>query len=84
MKIKPNPDELKDAFDSFDIGGNGYVLVSDLKRAVTELGEKFSEKEMAEFLDSAGLTPEDTVTYQGENTKLILHSVLGSKTYVIA
>ena len=53
MKNPLTEEELKDAFHIFDRDNNGRVTVNELKKALTNFGEKLTDAEAEEFLQDA-------------------------------
>lgn len=48
-----SPDEILRAFNTFDRQDRGEIAVDDLKRALMNIGDKLSEKEVREVLKEA-------------------------------
>ena len=66
-------DALKDAFRAFDPDNRGALTQSDLRFILTNLGDKFSDEEMNEFLQEAAseYDTEGAVLYDSLATKLM-------------
>ncbi|EDV37607.1 uncharacterized protein Dana_GF13535 [Drosophila ananassae] len=45
-------DELKEAFDKFDVDRNGSISPSEMRRAMLSLGHEITEAELFELIDS--------------------------------
>ena len=48
-------DDIREAFRVFDKDGTGYVSVSELRHAMTSLGERLSEEEVDELIREADI-----------------------------
>ena len=67
-KKKANIDpeeELIEAFKHFDRDGNGLISADELRRAMTNLGEKMSDEEVNEMIREADLDGDGHVNYEG-------------------
>eukprot|EP00344_Euplotes_crassus_P010782 CAMPEP_0197003866 /NCGR_PEP_ID=MMETSP1380-20130617/14913_1 /TAXON_ID=5936 /ORGANISM="Euplotes crassus, Strain CT5" /LENGTH=154 /DNA_ID=CAMNT_0042422477 /DNA_START=13 /DNA_END=474 /DNA_ORIENTATION=+ len=60
-KMNENNDnsELEDAFALFDINGDGYITLDELKQVATDLGEDMTEEELKEMLMGASSKSKD-------------------------
>ena len=58
MKNNDNS-ELEDAFDLFDINGDGKITLDELKQVATDLGEDMTEEELKEMLMGASSKNKD-------------------------
>ena len=50
----------------FDISGNGKIDFEDLKKVLTNLGEKFNDEDVEEMLKEADLNGDGMIDYEGE------------------
>ena len=57
-------EELREAFKVFDKEGNGFLLISDLRKALTELGDKLTEEEVDEMLRELELENDRYINYE--------------------
>ena len=49
----------------FDISGNGKIDFEDLKKVLTNLGEKFNDEDVEEMLKEADLNGDGMIDYEG-------------------
>ena len=47
-------DEIIGCFQQLDVDGKGYLKADDLRRMLTTMGDKFSDREVDAFLEDAG------------------------------
>ncbi|XP_065583072.1 uncharacterized protein LOC136042103 isoform X1 [Artemia franciscana] len=57
--------EIKEAFDVFDKDGNGHINVEELRYVSVNLGETFSDEDIAEMLKQADFDGDSVVNYKG-------------------
>lgn len=57
-------DEIMKAFQLFDTKQSGKIMLEDLKRVATELGEKISDEELTEMIEEADLNGDKAVDCQ--------------------
>ena len=57
--------EIKEAFDVFDKDGNGHINVEELRYFSVNLGETFSDEDIAEMLKQADFDGDGVVNYKG-------------------
>ncbi|KAK2713437.1 hypothetical protein QYM36_009342, partial [Artemia franciscana] len=57
--------EIKEAFDVFDKDGNGHINVEELRYVSVNLGETFSDEDIAEMLKQADFDGDGVVNYKG-------------------
>ena len=53
MSESNSDSQIQAAFELFDLNGDKYIDMEDLKRVAAELGEKMSEEELQEMLSGA-------------------------------
>ena len=58
--------ELKEAFDLFDINGNGYISKDELIQAMKKMGEQLSDEEIGKMIKSADINKDGQVSFEGE------------------
>ncbi|CAO1393485.1 unnamed protein product [Diamesa serratosioi] len=56
-------DELREAFKVFDKDGNGVITSTELRRVMTNLGEKLSEAEVEDMIKEADVDGDGMVNY---------------------
>ncbi|XP_065561344.1 calmodulin-like [Artemia franciscana] len=56
--------EIKEAFDVFDKDGNGHINVEELRYVSVNLGETFSDEDIAEMLKQADFDGNGVVNYK--------------------
>ena len=69
-------DQIKAAFKAFDKDGNGFVSASDLRHALTSLGEKFTQAEVDEVIRVLDVDSDGQVNYEQ-----LVHAMVGITTY---
>jgi len=63
-KNAPEPEsEIKEAFKVFNKGGSGRVTKDELKTALTAMGEKLTDEEIAEMMEEADLDKDGGLKY---------------------
>jgi calmodulin len=58
--------ELREAFDLFDINGNGYISKDELIEAMKKMGENLSDKEIGTMIRNADINKDGQVSFEGE------------------
>ena len=53
-------------FAVFDLSGKGLISHDDLKKVLTNLGEKFNDEDITEMLKEADLNGDGMIDYEGE------------------
>ncbi|XP_045181462.1 calmodulin-like isoform X2 [Mercenaria mercenaria] len=56
--------EMQDAFNIFDKDGDGFITKDELKRVLTQIGDKMPEELADEFLKEADLNGDGKIDYQ--------------------
>lgn len=64
MSAFDSPEDIVDAFRTFDMEQKGFISVDELRHVLMNLGEKFSEQEMNEFLKTARANAGGDVDYR--------------------
>ena len=59
-------EELREAFKVFDMDSNGYITALELRKVMTNLGEKLSDEEVEEMIKEADVDGDGQVDYEGE------------------
>ena len=57
-------EEIREAFCDFDEDGNGFISVEELKHAMTNLGEKLSDRDLEEWIKKADTNGDGQVDYK--------------------
>ena len=65
QNVKALEEEVKIAFDFFDLDGNGYISMMELKQVASELGEELTESEIDEMIREADADGDGQVDYHG-------------------
>ncbi|KAL4218120.1 hypothetical protein ACF0H5_022856 [Mactra antiquata] len=55
--------EMKDAFNAFDKNGDGYIDKAELKKVLTQIGDKMPEELAEEFIKEADLNGDGKIDY---------------------
>lgn len=58
------PEDIVDAFRTFDMEEKGFISVNELRFILMNLGEKFSEQEMDEFILATQVNANGDVDYR--------------------
>ncbi|KAJ2519874.1 hypothetical protein GGI11_002448 [Coemansia sp. RSA 2049] len=64
--------EILAAFQAFDIDGNGLISADELKGALMEMGDRFSQKEVDLLFKHAPITPDGFLKYR-EFVQMLKH-----------
>ncbi|CAB4014341.1 calmodulin 5 [Paramuricea clavata] len=56
--------ELREAFDLFDINGNGYISKDELIQAMKKMGENLSDKEIGTMIRKADINKDGQVSFE--------------------
>ena len=70
QSVKALEEEVKIAFDFFDLDGNGFISVMELKQVASELGEELTESEIDEMIREADADGDGQVNYNGMYSRL--------------
>ncbi|XP_065052215.1 uncharacterized protein LOC135681595 isoform X1 [Rhopilema esculentum] len=63
QSIKAVEEEVRIAFEFFDLDGNGYISMTELKQVALELGEELTESEIDEMIREADVDGDGQVDY---------------------
>merc|ERR1711970_1692336 len=64
MKDTDTEEELIEAFKVFDRDGNGFISAVELRRVMTNLGEKLTDEEVDEMIREADIDGDGQVNYE--------------------
>uniref|UniRef100_A0A0A9DDR9 EF-hand domain-containing protein n=1 Tax=Arundo donax TaxID=35708 RepID=A0A0A9DDR9_ARUDO len=64
MKDTDSEEELKEAFRVFDKDQNGFISAAELRRVMTNLGEKLTDEEVDEMVREADVDGDGHINYQ--------------------
>ena len=56
--------EIRQAFSLFDKNGNGFITASEIKRVMTNLGEKLTAEEVDEMIREADIDGDGQINYE--------------------
>jgi len=56
--------ELNEAFQVFDMDGNGFISAAELSNIMSNLGEKLSEEEVADLIRQADVDGDGQINYE--------------------
>ncbi len=59
-------EEVDEAFRVFDKEGNGYISAAELRHVMTNMGEKLSEEDVDEMLQTAEIDERGDIRYNGQ------------------
>ena len=66
MKDKTAKDsEMRDAFRAFDQNGDGFISVSELRQAMSKMGQKLSDAEIQAIIRDVDKDGDGFVNYEG-------------------
>lgn len=57
---------MREAFDSFDENGDGYISRNELVLAMKKVGENLSEVEIDSMIRNADINKDGKVSFEGE------------------
>lgn len=59
MSLFESPEDIIDAFRTFDMEGNGLISVEELRHVLMNLGEKLNEQEIDELIKATKVKAQD-------------------------
>ena len=66
LRLEERETEVTEAFRVFDREGNGFINAAEIRRVMTNLGEKLNDEEVDEMIREADLDGDGQVNYEGE------------------
>ncbi|XP_063682244.1 uncharacterized protein LOC134817069 isoform X10 [Bolinopsis microptera] len=72
--VEEDETQIIEAFKVFDKSGDGFVTITELKRALCRFGEKFSEEEADEFFALIDVNKDGIINYE-EFVKYMLSEI---------
>jgi len=64
MKEADSEEEIKEAFRVFDVNNNGFITAKELRKVMTNLGEKLTDDEVEEMIKEADKDGDGRVNYE--------------------
>ncbi|OWF56438.1 calmodulin-A-like [Mizuhopecten yessoensis] len=64
IKDTDSTEDIKEAFKVFDKDGNGQISSEELRRVMTNLGEKLSDEEVDEMIQEADIDGDGQINYE--------------------
>lgn len=64
MKTWGKKQDLQEAFRVFDVDGNGYISVDELKQVMAKLGEELSQEVLEAMIHEADVDQDGQVNYE--------------------
>lgn len=65
MQDSDSETELREAFRVFDKNGDGFISPDELRRVMTNLGEKLTDEDVEDMIKEADLDGDGLVNYSG-------------------
>ena len=72
LELEEKENEVVEAFRVFDREGNGFINAAEIRRVMTNLGDKLNDEEVDEMIREADLDGDGQVNYEGTLHALIL------------
>ena len=66
LEMEEKEHEVIEAFRVFDREGNGFINAAEIRRVMTNLGDKLVDEEVDEMIREADLDGDGQVNYEGE------------------
>jgi Ca2+-binding EF-hand superfamily protein len=63
-------DELLFVFKKFDLNGTGYISVNELKQVLANVGQNFSEKEIANMIAKVDKDNDGRLNFEGKKIQI--------------
>lgn len=64
MKDTDSDEEIREAFRVFDKDGDGFISAAELRRVMTNLGEKLTDEEVNEMIREADVDGDGKINYE--------------------
>ncbi len=74
LKLEEKEHEVIEAFRVFDREGNGFINAAEIRRVMTNLGEKLNDEEVDEMIREADLDGDGQVNYEGRPFQVLSSS----------
>ena len=65
MSTEDIADEVKEAFHVFDKEGNGFISSAELRHVMQHLGERLTNEEIDEMIQTADTVEDGQINYEG-------------------
>lgn len=65
-QTEENQADIRQAFQTFDKDGNGFISASELRHIMTNLGEKLTDEEVDEMIKEADCDGDGQINYEGK------------------
>ena len=65
LEMEEKENEVVEAFRVFDREGNGFINAAEIRRVMTNLGDKLYDEEVDEMIREADLDGDGQVNYEG-------------------
>ncbi len=69
-----NHAEIKEAFDLYDINGNGYISRDELIQAMKKVGENLSDDDIDGMIRKADINHDGKVSFEGKEITYPYHN----------
>ena len=66
MNSDPSEEQIRVAQRIFDMDGNGFISVAELRHVMTNLGEKLTDEEVDEIIRETDIDGDGQVNYEGK------------------
>ena len=66
LELEEKEGEVIEAFRVFDREGNGFINAAEIRRVMTNLGDKLNDEEVDEMIREADLDGDGQVNYEGK------------------
>lgn len=67
IELEEKESEVVEAFRVFDREGNGFINAAEIRRVMTNLGDKLNDEEVDEMIREADLDGDGQVNYEGKS-----------------
>ena len=84
LDLEEKENEVVEAFRVFDREGNGFINAAEIRRVMTNLGDKLNDEEVDEMIREADLDGDGQVNYEGKLQILNAFLQLNYNTHCMA